>query len=56
MPASFRSKDQMGFARQLTELGADPLESTPAEFAGFIIKEMERWRTIVRDLDLSAGQ
>jgi len=39
---------------RLVDLGAEPLGSTPAEFAGFVAAEMRRWGVLLRDAGLHA--
>jgi tripartite-type tricarboxylate transporter receptor subunit TctC len=40
------------FQERLARIGVDPIVATPAEFAKIIAADTERWRDIVRDLDL----
>jgi tripartite-type tricarboxylate transporter receptor subunit TctC len=40
------------FQERLVRIGVDPIVTTPAEFARIIAEDTERWRDIVRDLNL----
>jgi tripartite-type tricarboxylate transporter receptor subunit TctC len=40
------------FQERLERIGVDPIVATPAEFAAIIAEDTERWRDIVRDLNL----
>jgi tripartite-type tricarboxylate transporter receptor subunit TctC len=44
------------FARQISTLGIDPLDSTPDEFAAFLAKEIPRWKQIVQDGDVKVEE
>jgi tripartite-type tricarboxylate transporter receptor subunit TctC len=44
------------FARQISTLGIDPLDSTPDEFAAFLAKEIPRWKQIVQDADVKVEE
>jgi tripartite-type tricarboxylate transporter receptor subunit TctC len=43
-----------GFRALLAEVGADPIVGTPEQFARIIAADTEQWRSIVRDLNLTA--
>ncbi len=38
-----------GFAAQMIREGADPAGGSPQDFANFVQREFEKWRTVVRD-------
>jgi tripartite-type tricarboxylate transporter receptor subunit TctC len=40
------------FTERLTKLGAEPIVTTPQEFAKIIEDDTEVWRDIVRDLGM----
>jgi tripartite-type tricarboxylate transporter receptor subunit TctC len=47
-----RALEDLGFARQISTMGIDPLGSTPDEFAAFLRKEIPRWKQAVQDADV----
>jgi tripartite-type tricarboxylate transporter receptor subunit TctC len=38
--------------KRLVDLGAEPLGSTPAEFAAYVNAEFERWGRLVRESNI----